>query len=301
MKNSYSIFLQAVLSVLLICSFAFAAPTIDGTMQYTSANDWGGSDMTQTRIDEYESYDTNRYDTRFNSSMELGNVVVEQGTYSGAGYDLEELGVYIDDNILYIGIQTDYDLSITSGAVLPGDFIFSFDEGGNKTFADNAADFAANGDDAIDFAFSFTVDGNSVDFTLLAGDITGTGVGSDFNNYNTDWGVSDATLSQEFEDAGVFTHNTYDSNGLYTIEAAIDLSQLQGELLDVFTSFASTSVTMYWQPSCGNDFLAASTDFAFTPNEDPSHTPEPATLLLFGMGLLGVGAYGRKRQNNEEK
>jgi hypothetical protein len=127
-------------------------------------------------------------------------------------------------------------------------------------------------------------------------------VGTYANNYSTDWGISASTLSQEFQDAGKYVKS--DSiNGKYTIEAAIDLNDLQGELLNIFTSFASTSVTMYWQPSCGNDFLAVRSDFDFTPNDVPpgSAVPEPATLLLFGMGLLGAGAYGRKRQKKEEK
>ncbi len=300
MKNCYLILLQVAMSVFLISSVVFSAPTIDGTMHYTDSNDWNGSDMTQTIIDSNGGKDGQN---SFESDIALGNVVVEQGDYSGHGYDLEELGVYIDDNTLYIGIQTDYNLATTSGSVLPGDFIFNFDEGINpdKTFADNAADFAANGDAAIDFAFDFSVDSNNnVDFTLLAGNLTGTGVGTDFNNYATDWGVAladpDPDLTHQFDNAGKFTYNTSDSNGKYTIEAAINLNELQGDLLNIFTSFASTSVTMYWQPSCGNDFLAASSDFAFTPNEEPNPTPEPATLLLFGMGLLGAGAYGRKKQ-----
>ncbi len=284
MKKRHLIIFQTLLSLLLVSSFAFAAPNInDGFMSYTNTGDWGGLNVTT-------------FGSGFDPTKPLTNVSVEEGRTNGEDYDVEELGLYINDSTLYLGIQTNFDLKDGIGSVKSGDFIFNFDEGSNAFGPDNR--------DADNFAFNFTVHSSgSVDFTLLGGNLTGGTPTSYTSNYGKDWEIVSAQHSQDFLGAGTFTEGNNGgedgySNGLYTLEAAIDLSLISDELAIIFAGYASTydSVTMFWQPSCGNDFLAARSEFDFTPN---NQTPEPATLLLFGMGLLGAGAYGRKRQKKE--
>ena len=293
MKKQFLIlFHQTIFLFFLITSLAFAAPNInDGYMSYTSTDDWGGvGDGVTVFNDGFKSY------------TPLTNVSVEEGDYSGDNYDLEELGLYINDNMLYIGIQTNYNLESNMPGTYAGDFIFNFDESSDKFYLDNK--------DSDDFAFDFSVDADgSVDFTLLAGNLVGGTDTTDFDNYGKDWEITSSTYSQTFTNAGKYTYGNYDDSDPYpsgsnTIEAAINLNDLSDDLNSLFQGYAAenNSVTMFWQPSCGNDFLAARSDFSYTSSTTPggdSPVPEPQTFLLFGIGLIGLGAWGRKKQKNE--
>jgi hypothetical protein len=46
-------------------------------------------------------------------------------------------------------------------------------------------------------------------------------------------------------------------------------------------------IGLHWTMSCGNDVIEG----AF----DPGIVPEPSTVILLGLGLLGVVGIGRKR------
>jgi len=61
------------------------------------------------------------------------------------------------------------------------------------------------------------------------------------------------------------------------LEAAIPLSSLSG--LD-------SVVGIHWTMECGNDYLNL--------DADVNPIPEPATMLMLGTGLIGLGALRRK-------
>jgi len=73
----------------------------------------------------------------------------------------------------------------------------------------------------------------------------------------------------------------YDStyNGHYVLEVAFFLE-------DLGLSFGD-ELTIHWTMECGNDYL----DLVAT--VDP--IPEPATMVLFGTGLIGIAGIGRKK------
>lgn len=285
---------------LIWASVSLAAPNIDGYLYYTDSNDWKDVGTRVTQID------------RFNSLTKLTNVMVEKGDYSGDNYDIQELAVYIENDTLYFAIQTEYDLKKNQSGTTAGDFLFDFDA------ADNDGKIIQDDWGLADFGFDFDITGDqesgfNVDLTLLVGGfeegsaentknnhINGT---TDYNNFNTDYQVtqvSDAATAMEFKFATP-AKNQYEAaytrkNEISTIEAMIDLAKYNESavtaLLDLFSK--NDSVVMYWQPSCGNDFLAAQTAIPGSPGGG-SHAPEPATTLLFGMGLLGASALGRRK------
>lgn len=96
-----------------------------------------------------------------------------------------------------------------------------------------------------------------------------------YANYSNPWAVSSGTIidgvSLAYSDEAV--------NGHYVIEAMFLLEDLGLKPGDTFV--------IHWSMQCGNDFLNLEADV--------NPVPEPATMLLFGIGLCGLAFVGRKR------
>ncbi len=109
---------------------------------------------------------------------------------------------------------------------------------------------------------------------------------------------------------------TYNSNGLVeyiindksyntadeAVSASFPLTTKSSDIIAALMNYSSNNVmTIGFDPDCyfdlsaGKISLILTTTSGFTGGGDPSHAPEPETLVLFGLGLLGASAFGRKR------
>ncbi|MBU1342869.1 MAG: PEP-CTERM sorting domain-containing protein [Proteobacteria bacterium] len=250
------ILLQIILSMFLVSSLAFAAPSIDGSM----GNEWNGY---QT-VEDY----------------------VGPGGYVGPGYggqsfDVEKIGLFIDDSKLYFGLQTGFRIkgSNTVDGVEGGDF---------------ALDFGSDGSFEFGFDYHITTGGVATVNLFRVNTWLDPNIYGDSKPWkmNTHEAVALASTADGSIDADFGYTNDGDGKH-YTLEASVDLDVLINKLNSIYGgSYNFDSVLAHWTMECGNDILETKAKY--------NPTPEPATLLLFGMGLLGAGAFGRKRVKKEE-
>lgn len=231
-----------------------------------------------------------------------GHQAEDYGNSNGEVYDVEKLGMYINDNMLYFGIQTDFHLD---GGWASTENKYRYDEYGVKQKKNNShvdpGDFAFdfNGDGTYEAGIDFQISGGNVIFTFFEIDTPGNwGNPVDhlqnspytafLENYKTS--QKSGTGTGEFE--AVISY--FDDNGRSpgdVLEAAINLDTLSSELNQLFQG-SNKTLNLYWTMESGNDALLVSESYSYTPG---SQVPEPATLLLVGIGLLGLGAFKRKR------
>lgn len=172
---------------------------------------------------------------------------------------------------------------------------------------------------------------NNLDYSVSGTQVAAGIYKYDDNNWSSNyftsnkWGVKDGsdedTLAAELlfkledvDNKGDGTNNlssganeisvTYKSDGTveYTVigDDNVPLNSYattyNGSVIDALTAYISNNVlTLGLDPDC--HYYASSISLILNTSDSmgASHAPEPETLVLFGLGLLGASAFGRKR------
>ena len=215
-------------------------------------------------------------DGTFNTTEWAGHYTNDDGVgehgsvgpgFGGQAYDVEYTGLQFNANRLYFGLQTGFDLEHGTAAYRPGDFALDI-----------------NNDGVFEYAIDYTISGDDANYTLYTvKDWNPTAISAWENEYfevNSGKPVYSWTQRDAFGSGYMRDHE----NGYsYVLEGSLNVSYFDA---------LGPEVTLQWTMGCGNDVGLV------TSSADP--VPEPATMLLFGIGLMGMAAFCRKRKKSEK-
>ncbi len=213
--------------------------------------------------------------------------------WGGQMFDAEYLLYKQSGNILFLGLQTGFDLSDGVQSATDNDGV-GFYSGDLALSFDGLAANDSSDPDNYEYAFDFGLltknyDGAFVDVGSANGiDVAGLYSVDGWNNEMVDqW--EDASSPFAMDDgtrkSGYYVENSMvygNELGSYYRYFALDLNQILG------TGWTEFDLAAHWTMSCGNDVIAGSVEIA--------PVPEPATMLLFGTGLVGLAGVARKRK-----
>jgi len=217
-----------------------------------------------------------------------GGGFVDPG-WGGQAFDAEYLFYKIEGNTLYLGLQTGFNIvtgtqEVSGKKYYSGDLALSFDgdvSGANGAGYEYGIDFGLltrdyDGNDYVDMGTGTGVDGSGLYTATL---------------WNNDMVNSFESVSTPFAlDAGSFSRNLLSNSfgsgnngGLsYYRMVSFDISGLPG-----LTGY--NYIDVHWTMSCGNDNI-----------NGRFKVPEPAGVVLMGLGLLGLAATSLRRRRMSE-
>ena len=198
----------------------------------------------------------------------------------GQDYDIEQIFYYFEDadpnnltgGTLHIGMVTGFPSSGIAG-IEAGDLFLDFGNTGSYNLA-----VAVGDDNPLRFEDAWTNSG--------APNWTTTSVNVPSHVATADPYRVDETQPGAIPFAGVNVAWGAISSRHNFMEVSIDVD---AALEDVLTNQFG-GIGIHWTMECGNDFIDVKDDTPFVP------VPEPATLVLFGMGVLGIALRARRPQ-----
>lgn len=295
MKKIILIPVQSLLLLFFICSYSIASPNvvIDGNF---SESEWTSNDLSttnfrsvaETPIAGYtQPTNTGSWTSTPSQFFADGRSVIGPGG-GGEPYNVNYLGLFVDSKYLYFGLQTGFDIKDGNSSYKPGDF---------------AIDFSRNGEPK-DWEFGIKNHLDSYTSHLHVSEVSAWNYGpvgdlSPFSigtSVNLGGKVTDDDSGDDFEFKEGYIAGVNQKQ--YTLEGRINLALLADKLsyleadANGNVSFGDNAfeVSLLWTMGCGNDYIKKT--ISYTPG---SPVPEPATLLLFGMGLIGMSAINRKK------
>ncbi|PIE33211.1 hypothetical protein CSA56_12885 [candidate division KSB3 bacterium] len=214
---------------------------------------------------------------------------VEPGMQRGQNWDLE--GFFLNEHTL--SMVGGFDFINGYQTRTSGDLFLDVD--GDVAFGDNApaTGLKRHGNKKINnkFGYDYVLDLNFTDFTYDIYEID--------KNSKVTMGYyrqNDTSTAWAYESGG-----TKIGSGLIGYEQGLSDAEAGGfrggshNVASVDLGFLSpgTSFTSHFTMSCGNDNLMG---YGTTP-DTPVATPEPGTLLLLGVGMVGLVSIARKRRS----
>ena len=278
------------LAALALCSPVFAAPVVDGNVA-----DWGitvadgnGSNFTTANVPGY-LLGTRFFFTHEDQPDTAGDGYFLGPNYGGQNYDVEFMGVAVDDAKLYIVIVTGQRPDNGFQRFSPGDIrivaddghVYGIEVGGGPGGAANAGLLT---EDGATPGSTYHLDGNG---WTVGHSESARIVGSVWRD--ADWlldPIAPGTPVQLASTGGelvgmadfVYTRNDDPTREHAVIELSLDRNLF----------LTASSLDIFWAPSCGNDVLEIRDDL-------PARVPAPGSLAALAAGALAWRSVHRRR------
>lgn len=299
--RKWYVFLQTLLILIFLTSTGYAAPaynTYDGNLDsgwesvIGGSGDWSDKSISGASGDGWTAGDTWESNGRH---------------YNGGNWNVNNIGVYTDNDYLYFGLETGFDLKNGekhyNDNTYAGDIALDFDSDGSFEFGINF-DFNGSNQPSLNiykvdsWKTTNTMDNkNNYQYDDRVNRVTGSNGYSSNSHYSYRTPISVTNGSAIGNSSSYFVGFDEANNSVKTntIEGAIDLDLLNSELSNIYGSqYKADDVAILWTMSCGNDVLDATGSITNTP---PPAVPEPSTYMLFGFGLIGLSALGRRKKS----